>query len=87
MVSIAPWLIPLPPWLATPVGLLITSRRASSNTIAASIRARNPAGGAEPGAVSSRFTGGTRTWSPASSLRSALARPPFTRTWPLRTSL
>ena len=42
----APKLMPLPPWLATPEGLFRASRRASSNTIAASSASRNPAGGA-----------------------------------------
>ncbi|KAG1166468.1 hypothetical protein G6F35_018171 [Rhizopus arrhizus] len=79
--------MPLPPWLATPVGLFRASRRASSKTMACSSRRMNASGGPALSPSSVRRTGGTRTSSPASSLRSALARPPFTRTCPLRTSL
>ena len=70
-----------------PDGLLIASRRASSNTMLASIAASRPFGGTPPSPGASSRTGGIRTSSPASSLRSALARPPFTRTCPLRTIL
>ena len=44
-VSIAPKLMPLPPWLATPDGLFSASRRASSNTMLASSASRKPCGG------------------------------------------
>ncbi|KAG1434556.1 hypothetical protein G6F56_014269 [Rhizopus delemar] len=86
-VSMAPKLMPLPPWLATPVGLFRASRRAYSKTMACSSRRMNASGGPALSPSSVRRTGGARTSSPASSLRSALARPPFTRTCPLRTSL
>ena len=82
-----PKLIPLPPWLATPEGLLMASRRASSNTMLAAMASSRPAEGVPFSAGSSIRTGGIRTSSPPSRRRSARTLPPFTRTWPLRTIL
>jgi hypothetical protein len=79
--------MPLPPWLATPEGLLIASSRASSNTMLASMASSRPLAGTPLSPGSARRIGGMRTSSPPSSLVSGLARPPFTRTCPLRTIL
>ncbi len=85
--SISPWLMPLPPWVARPLGLFTASRALSSNTMLAASRSSRPFGGGRTSPGSFSFTGGILTSSPPARRLSALARLPLMRTWPLRTSL